>query len=65
MDYERGCCLRLAVDQRRADEPRVMMVDARGVGLKTRRVGPTGRTPGGSPATPQKQAQEMSDSPHF
>ena len=30
MDYERGCCLRLAVDQRRADEPRVKMVDARG-----------------------------------
>ena len=30
MDYERGCCLRLAVDQRRADEPRVKRVDARG-----------------------------------
>ncbi|KAG2631149.1 hypothetical protein PVAP13_2NG006200 [Panicum virgatum] len=27
---------------------------------KTRRVGPTGRTPGGSPATPQKLAQEIS-----
>ena len=32
---------------------------------KIRRVGPTGHTPGGNPATPQKLAQEVSDSPHF
>src|SRR6185312_98085 len=32
---------------------------------KTRRVGPTGRTLGGSPAAPQKLAQEVRDSPHF
>ena len=35
------------------------------VGPKTRRVGPTGRTPGGSLTTPQKLAQEVRDSPHF
>ena len=35
------------------------------VGPKTRRVGPTGRTPRGNPATPQKLAQEVRDSPHF
>ena len=32
---------------------------------KTRRVGPTGRTPGGNPPTPQKLAQEVRDSPYF
>ena len=37
----------------------------RPVGPKIRRVSPTGRTPGGSPATPQKLAQEVRDSPHF
>jgi len=37
----------------------------RSVGTKIRRVGPTGRTPGGSLATPQKLAQEVRDSPHF
>ena len=48
-----------------ASPPRAAAVEAGGVGPKTRRVGPTGRTSGGSLATPQKLAQEVRDSPHF
>ena len=42
-----------------------LRIDRSTVNPKPKRVGPTGRTPGESPATPQKLAQEVRDSLTF